>query len=188
MSSTSLKRIKEIRQKSTTSETGYIPIPIGTSGLLVDLASNFDLEEDLKLGSNHYVQIKQNGSYVQIIEYYFSAPRYADGVLRDVQAMFSAGLVTHKVDIIIDSGVNYLSSDGMSAFIQDEVNYNLITVGGEQSLADYDKIDMTLYKYSDGNQITLHHKVIFIQGNESGDYIIDEQVDNIENPFEGGGE
>jgi hypothetical protein len=56
MSDKNLGRIKEIRQKTS---SGYTTgIPIGSSGYLIDMLSSLDLEEELKLGNDHYVTVE----------------------------------------------------------------------------------------------------------------------------------
>lgn len=68
MSDIDLKRIKEIRQLQ---EHGYSdPIPLGSEGQYVDMKSNLDLEQELKLGGNHNVTIIEEGNKTTIKEYY----------------------------------------------------------------------------------------------------------------------
>lgn len=57
MSSISIKRIKQVSKKTSSGFTN--PIPFGTDGLLVDMLSGLDLEEELKLGNNHSATIIQ---------------------------------------------------------------------------------------------------------------------------------
>lgn len=75
------QRIKQIRKKTS---NGYTTgIPIGTDGILVDMLSGLDLEEELKLGNNHYVQIKdlketineQQVTVTEIKEWYLKYPK-----------------------------------------------------------------------------------------------------------------
>ncbi len=71
MSSISKGRIKQIRPR----QQGSFPlsgIPIGTDGLLVDMISQLDLEEELRLGGNHYVDVDQKEDSTIIKEWYFS--------------------------------------------------------------------------------------------------------------------
>lgn len=77
MSSQSTERIKSISKKDI---SGFgDPIPFGTDGLLVDMLSGLDLEEENKLGNNHYVEIedkKENNQEVTYIkEYYLDIPK-----------------------------------------------------------------------------------------------------------------
>lgn len=97
MSDISLKRIKQIRQK--TSE-GYSPIPIGTQGLLVDMISELDLEEEIRLGGNHYVTVYDTPTSTQITEWYFSEPR------RERELSQMSNYVTYAVSISIISAID----------------------------------------------------------------------------------
>lgn len=68
-------RIKEIRQKNS---SGYnTGIPIGTQGYLVDMLSNLDLEEELRIGNNHYVEVEENSStnVTTVKEWYYNEPK-----------------------------------------------------------------------------------------------------------------
>ncbi len=51
-------RIKEIRQKDE--NNNFQSFPIGVNGQYVDLLSNLNLEEELKIGGNHYVTIDED--------------------------------------------------------------------------------------------------------------------------------
>ena len=77
MSSQSTERIKSISKKDISGFSD--PIPFGTDGLLVDMLSGLDLEEENKLGNNHYVEIedkKENNQEVTYIkEYYLDIPK-----------------------------------------------------------------------------------------------------------------
>ena len=61
-------RVKQIRQKD--SNNNFISYPIGVEGNFVDLLSNLNLEEELKIGGNHYVEIEDGQDYLIIKEYY----------------------------------------------------------------------------------------------------------------------
>ena len=56
MSSINQPRIKEIRKKSSLNT--FSSVPIGADGLLIDMLSGLDLQQELKLGNSHYVEIK----------------------------------------------------------------------------------------------------------------------------------
>lgn len=67
-------RIKQIRQKD--SNGNYLTsIPLGADGFLIDMFSGLDLEEELKLGSNHYVEIKEVEDETIIREWYLTEPK-----------------------------------------------------------------------------------------------------------------
>ncbi len=71
MSLKSIGRIKQIRLKEN---NDFFAIPIGVDGLLVDMLSQLDLEEELKLGGNHYTSITQSENTTLITEWYLSQP------------------------------------------------------------------------------------------------------------------
>lgn len=71
MSNINLPRIKQIRQKNNNGD--YAPgIPIGSEGKYIDISSNLDLEEELKLGGNHHADISYKGKNSYIVEYYYA--------------------------------------------------------------------------------------------------------------------
>lgn len=77
MSDYSIKRIKQIRKKE---DSGFgASIPLGTDGLLVDMLSGLDLEEELKLGNDHDATIVQkkvdNVDVTEIEEKYYDEKR-----------------------------------------------------------------------------------------------------------------
>jgi len=55
-----MNRIKGLRKKTGTSSYGNL-VPFGTDGILVDMLSGLDNEEELKLGGNHNVSITTDG-------------------------------------------------------------------------------------------------------------------------------
>lgn len=70
MSST--KRIKQIRKRNNLNS--FDGIPLGTDGLLVDMISGLDLEEELRLGNNHRVSIEEiSDTVTQITELYYNS-------------------------------------------------------------------------------------------------------------------
>lgn len=73
MSSRTQPRVKEIRQKNS---SGYNSgIPIGTDGLLVDMLSKLDLEEELKLGSNHSVEVQDKSDGSTLVKQFYYTDR-----------------------------------------------------------------------------------------------------------------
>ncbi len=186
MSAKSFKRIKEIRQK--TGESFSSPIPLGTNGFLVDMLSKLDLEQELKLGNNHYVNIDQGEDSLIITEYYMSQPRED----RSIEEMVTTGKITYKVvtkfleeqyeeDYLLvnkkeDNNFFALENDGSGCLIiqSDKKSKNSLT-----------KIEMSLYDadhLSEGAS-PLHTKIITIQSIQGEDkyidYIIDQQIGNI---------
>ena len=64
-----MERVKNLRKKITPNSFGD-PIPIGTDGILVDMLSGLDNEQELKLGGNHIADISEDGNITTIIEQY----------------------------------------------------------------------------------------------------------------------
>jgi len=63
-----MDRIKGLRQKN---QNTYNPlVPFGTDGILVDMASGLNNEEELKLGGNHNVSITEANGITTITETY----------------------------------------------------------------------------------------------------------------------
>lgn len=83
-----MKTIKGIRQKQ--SSESYSPlVPIGSEGKYIEMNSNLNLENELKLGTNHYVIIEEGEYEVpeqseliiaqnRIIEYYTTEEKIED--------------------------------------------------------------------------------------------------------------
>ena len=64
-------RVKEIRQKNS-SGSFDVGVPLGTDGILVDMLSGLDNEEELKLGGNHNSYIEEvSDSVTRITETYY---------------------------------------------------------------------------------------------------------------------
>lgn len=197
MSASNLKRIKEIRQKTGDSNNLFKSIPLGTNGLLVDMLSNLDLEEELKLGNDHYVFIDQNELSLTITEYYTTSPRRNT----PIEDMIEQGKVRF---IVITEFLEeqyeekYLVNNKFNELIfaigkegQDSNSYIVIQRNKQKSTNSTFWIKTSLYE----NNINhlLHQKNIAIHSyqDENGkiDYIIDQQVDvnkqEMNNPFEG---
>lgn len=171
MSDASLKRVKQIRKK-TGSDT-YLSLPIGSQGLLVDMVSQLDLEEEIRLGGNHYTTITSTDLATTIKEWYFSQPRGT----RTITQM--ASYVTYTVVVAFISSVEvYITQEETEA----ADGYKVLTNNGDPliSLQSVDsgqqRIDISLYKGDE--QTLLHHKVVYIHESPMGDIAIDEQVDN----------
>lgn len=74
MSSNRLERIKGLRTKGS---NNYLDlVPFGTSGQLVDMFSDLDLEEELRLGGNRYIELKEQENQFTIVkEWYYTEPK-----------------------------------------------------------------------------------------------------------------
>lgn len=184
MSSQNQLRIKQIRKKSGSSfSTG---IPIGTDGILVDMISGLDLEEEIKLGGNHYVDIFQTDTSTQIKEWYFTQARGSRTLAEMSQYVnFSASV---SIISAIDTPLGETTEDG--SLITDQETQNFIVVR-EAIATNEQRIVMSLYKGDlDNNGTLIHQKIIYIHTSGEGQqerYSIDEQVDyegQINNLFE----
>ena len=184
MSSQNQLRIKQIRKKSGSSfSTG---IPIGTDGILVDMISGLDLEEEIKLGGNHYVDIFQTDTSTQIKEWYFTQARGSRTLAEMSQYVnFSASV---SIISAIDTPLGETTEDG--SLITDQETQDFIVVR-EAIAANEQRIVMSLYKGDlDNNGTLIHQKTIYIHTSGEGQqerYSIDEQIDyegQINNLFE----
>lgn len=186
MSKTSLKRIKQIRQKTNNQSKPFNSIPLGVDGLLVDMMSNLDLEQDLKIGSNHYVQIQERDEEETLIkEYYFTQPKDTT----EVTDMESSGKTTHKVEITISPftyNFSYLAFDSeniMKIFDNEESSDAIIVSDDVDSSkkANITYITIVLFEYQEQSQSysphPIHSKYIKIEEFQNGYYQINEQVD-----------
>ena len=179
----SQERIKQIRQRSEGSFT--TGVPIGTDGILVDMISELDLEEELRLGGNHYVDIVETNTATEIKEWYFSEARGS----RTIEQMSQDDLITFSASVSIISAVQYnIVTDS-----NDDENTDIIMadddylVSRENIASDEERIEMSLYRGDlDNEGILIHHKTIYIYENSDGEIAIDEQVDysgNVNNLF-----
>lgn len=108
MSQSIQPRIKQIRQKSI-NNSYPISIPLGADGFLIDMFSGLDLEEELKLGNDHYVEIKDNNGVTEIKEWYFIEKK-GD---RSIQDMEDLNLITYSTQIIIgNNNINMILYKG----------------------------------------------------------------------------
>lgn len=173
MSDKNLGRIKEIRQKTS---SGYTTgIPIGSSGYLIDMLSSLDLEEELKLGNDHYATIEQTDEVVTIKEWYFS-----EKLNDSLSAMIQNNKVNYSLVTTIKSETindyilaNDLNGDN-SFLLEDPSNPD----SNFLILTQIEVIEIILYKGDmEDNQI-LHRKIITILENEETGYTkINEQID-----------
>lgn len=183
MSDKDLKRIKQIRKKTN---SGYSEsIPIGTQGLLVDMISQLDLEEQIRLGGNHYTSIFQTSLSTDIKEWYFSKPK-GNLSLEDM-----SNYVTYSVSVSITkaSENNIVSREWED---ESEIEYLLSGTddNGPFDLVDRYEVDQNnqiieIYLYKGDFNKLIHSKIINIyEDSETGQTVINQQVDSIyENPL-----
>ena len=147
MSKQSQQRVKEIRQKRENNT--FLSIPLGTDGLLVDMLSKLDLQEELKLGNDHYVQIEEDTIIISdkevqrtiIKEWYFKTFKGS----KTIEQMKQNGDITFSV---------------------------------KTEIIGEDNITMTLYEGDISDNKILHTKEITIQQETSFVYI-NQEVDKV---------
>ena len=101
-----MKRIKKIHQKGQ--GNNFTDYPIGVDSIYVDMLSNLDLEEELKIGNNHsvtvqdvYTEVNEQSvfDHTEIKQYYYDLP--LDNNNKQI---------LYYVETIIDSTGNLISS------------------------------------------------------------------------------
>ena len=169
MSSIYTERIKQVKRKEGNSFSSSIPI--GTQGLFVDMISTLDLEEQIRLGGNHYIDIIDTDTDTEIRQWYFSQARGS----RTLAEM--SNLVTFSTIVRITNAVeNYIVDRDDKDYLISADNFGYL-VERIPLPSDQQRIEMELYRYdmTSENGVLLHRKVIFI--NElNGQYAIDEQI------------
>lgn len=160
MSSRNTGRIKQIKIKKNGS---FSKIPIGANGRFVDMLSQLDLEEELKMGGNHYVNIRQSENQTFITEWYLSQPKQNNVSIEDSQ-----NIVTHTCKVTI----------------QDE------DIDNDENIKNRTTITIELYQGLYKNILQsdklLHEKIIYIDETIGGQIIINEKVENINGQEEQG--
>ena len=189
MSSVNLERIKQIRPRLS----GSFPtsIPIGTDGLLVDMVSQLDLEEQIRLGGNHYVDIHQTNTETVIREWYLSESKGTTPIEQvDSNIVTYTGLIT-ITNAIQTNIVEIDNNQNENPLItwKDEQNYNPndYTTFGDfivtRQQADTYVTVINIRLYIGNFETEIHHKTVYIYESLDGKIAIDEQVDNINSVY-----
>lgn len=175
MSSKNLGRIKQIKQK----QNGVFPsagVPIGTDGLLVDMLSQLDLEEELKLGGSHYAKVTQQGNMTLIKEWFCSQSKGNTSIQNIDQSIVTHTCVTLIEEKKLGSPV-YLTDQNDNKIVTQNNDY--IITGQIAEEKRWTEIHMTLYKglYDSNNpsQNILHSKHITIT-EDNGETIINQDL------------
>lgn len=129
MSSINTERVKSISKKEI---SGFsTPIPIGTDGLLVDMLSGLDLEEENKLGNNHSATITEiDDNTTQIIEQYYdnSSPKVLKySVFIKIEENGTETIITMK---LFKGAIN---RDNQDNIIENNLLHTKITIIDESS-------------------------------------------------------
>lgn len=155
MSSKNQNRIKQIRQKNASGT--YMNYPIGSQGTLIDMLSELDLEEELKIGGNHYVQVDNvSDELTYVREKYYNKPKSENGtVLYSLQIIIKTGIAQEYFVITHDSD----KSDPEGRILLAEKDGYLI----HPQFEDTTSITMQLYKGDftiEGQNTLIHEKTI----------------------------
>ena len=175
MSSINTGRIKQIRTKN---EAGFSTgVPIGTDGILVDMLSELDLEEEIKLGGNHYVEITQTDVATEIKEWYYSKVKGTKSKSEMSEYVtYSASVVIASFEdqnICIPPNDSVQLQDWIWGEPEDNALVDRLPISSENQT-----IIMTLYRYDmDNGGTKLHEKTIYIHEDPINNEItIDEQI------------
>ena len=172
MSSANKGRIKQIRPR--TNGNFNTSIPLGVDGLLTDMASNLDLEQELKIGGNHYIQMYESDTSTIIEEWYFSQKMGSN----TLDQMRSSNKVTYSVRVEIISYIEYhLQHDDGDILWSNSAADGIVDRVAISSNSQ--RIQIKLFQ-GDMKKIPtphlLHQKVIMIT-EQNGNTVISEQVD-----------
>lgn len=164
MSSINKERIKGFKIKENSNLYSSL-IPFGTEGQLTDMSSSLDLEEQLKIGGNHYIEIQEeDNDEVEVREWYCTQPVATEEEKIEfcsytVITNFTEGPVSTAIDVTQDN------NDGTDLLIdQDSENSNLIVLKEDENIRT--TITTSLYKgyYSGEGEggVLLHSKTIIL--------------------------
>ena len=122
-----MDRIKGLRQKSANGSFDSL-VPFGTDGILVDMLSGLDSEQELKLGGNHITAISENinNSTTTITETYKALDN---------------STVTYIVETTIDES-NSTSTEITIALKRDNVilNSKTITISDNNNITNIEEV------------------------------------------------
>ena len=156
MSLKSKKRIKQIRPKTS---TGFgNAISLGVDGFLTDMVSGLDLEQELRIGGNHYVTITNTAVATEIKEWFFTQPMGNN----TLSQMRSSNKISYSVLIYIASAIDYYLVQQ-----EDDENSKILWNGEDDYIVDRvavpstnQRIQITLYDKDMEDNNILHKKII----------------------------
>lgn len=168
-------RVKMIRKKAS-SGTGFIDIPLGTNGIMVDMLTDLNLEEELKIGGSKYSTVEETPTSTTIKEWYLKYPRedYSDplsDVLYSCSTTITTGEDSYLVDILDDQGQEIpdnntdIITDNSNNIITDN-DENQITTGEvdatDKILVDEKLLDFLIVRDLTGEQVLEHSTITII--------------------------
>ena len=177
MSSKQRERIKGLHTKENSSTYSDL-IPFGSEGQLIDMISTLDLEEEIRLGGNHYAELYQGNDQTIIKEWYYTEPKgnntkeeMSDLCTYSVKTIFSESPTSTAIEVGEEGEVLVDEAD------EDETNNSLIVIKDDKLRSI---IEISLYKgdfEDEENSILLHEKTIIIDPpNTDGIEIITEDL------------
>lgn len=173
MSSNRLERIKGLRTKGS---NNYLDlVPFGTSGQLVDMFSDLDLEEELRLGGNRYIELKEQDNQFTIVkEWYYTEPK-GTRTKNEMREFCGYSVETTFSEVPLTSALQ--GDDENQVIIDSEEEGNIIVIDDDELRTI---IDISLYKgdLEDlENRVLLHNKTIVIDPpNVEGVEILNEDL------------
>ena len=177
MSSQNKERIKGLHIKDSPNSYSNLK-PFGSDGQLIDMLSSLDLEEELKLGGNHYVELEEddNNDVLVIKEWYYTQPK--ENKTRAAMSQFCTySVVTSFTENTATTAIDVGQGN---VLVDEQQNGNLIVIENGETQSE---IDISLYKgdLEENNSILLHTKRIIINPpNANKIEIAQEDMDIIE--------
>ena len=155
MSSQNKERIKGLHIKDSPNSYSNL-IPFGSEGELIDMLSTLDLEQELKIGGNHYIEIKEENDETIVKEWYYTEPKNQRSKIQmsnfctfSVSTTFTERPALTAIEVGENNQVLSETEDGNIIVIEDD---------NKQSI-----IEMSLYKGDlETNGTLIHTKTIII--------------------------
>lgn len=134
MSSIHTQRIKGLHTKLGDQEYSTL-IPFGSDGELIDMISTLDLEEELKIGGNHYFEIseEQENDIIIVKQWYLIEPKENEN---DLSNLCAYTVITAFYEIPVSTALNVGNQDtsvliGNTETDSEETNIDLLIVDND---------------------------------------------------------
>lgn len=161
------KRIKQLRQKTFNND--FLHIPFGADGNFIDMFSGLDLEEELKIGGNHYVQINSDEFNTQVTEYYSTAP---------ITDPLNDNNIIYKVIITFSSGADFWNIGNGDAIVTiEDGDYIILETSSDEEQQTV--INVILQKKIDSIFKDIHQKSITITKTSNNNYTVNESQQEV---------